>query len=136
VPDPHLNVSLVAADRMVWSGEARMVTARTTDGDLGVLAGHAPLLGVLGNGEVLIRLDHGENIKAAVLGGFLSVADDVVSILAETAQLAEEIDVDQVQRRLAALRAQAAGALGDDRGDVLAQCEREEALLRVAGVAL
>ena len=87
-----LYVELVAADREVWSGEASMVIARTLDGDLGILAGHAPLLGVLANGPVQIRSTDGEAVIAAVLGGFLSVSDDRVSILAEVAELAEEID--------------------------------------------
>ncbi len=87
-----LHVELVAADRTVWSGEASMVIARTLEGDLGILAGHAPLLGVLANGPVQIRSTDGDSVVAAVLGGFLSVADDRVSILAEVAELAEEID--------------------------------------------
>jgi F-type H+-transporting ATPase subunit epsilon len=88
----ELHVELVAADRMVWSGAASMVIARTLDGDLGILVGHAPLLGVLANGPVQIRSTDEDAVVAVVLGGFLSVSDDRVSILAEVAELAEEID--------------------------------------------
>jgi F-type H+-transporting ATPase subunit epsilon len=58
------------------------------DGDIGVLPGHTPLLGVLVNGAVGIRQEHGEVVEAAVHGGFLSIADDEVMILAESAELA------------------------------------------------
>ena len=95
-----LHVELVAADRTVWSGEASMVIARTLEGDLGILAGHAPLLGVLANGPVQIRATDGDSVVAAVHGGFLSVADDRVSILAEVAELAEEIDEAAARREL------------------------------------
>ena len=61
-----LKVELVAADRTVWSGEATMVIARTTEGELGVLPGHAPLLGELaGGGVVTIRTDSGDDVVVA-----------------------------------------------------------------------
>ena len=87
-----LQVALVAADREVWTGEAQMVIAKTVEGDVGVLPGHAPLLGVLVSGPVQIRPAGGQPVLAAIDGGFLSVSDDVVSILAERADLPEEID--------------------------------------------
>lgn len=95
-----LTVELVAADRTVWSGEATMVIARTTDGDIGILPGHAPVLGVLKGGAVQIRQESGETVVAAVHGGFLSVADNQVGILAELVELADEIDVDAARRDL------------------------------------
>lgn len=87
-----LQIELVAADRVVWSGEASEVIVRTIDGDLGVLTGHAPLLSVLVPGVVQIRQESGDAVKAAVGDGFISVAGDRVSILAEDAFLATEID--------------------------------------------
>ena len=78
-----LQVELVAVERKIWSGEARMVIARTTEGELGVLPGHAPLLGQLAEGGVVtIRTDSGEDVVVAAHGGFLSVTDRGVSILA------------------------------------------------------
>ena len=77
-----LQVELVAADRKVWEGEADMVVARTVDGELGVLPGHTPLLGVLVEGEVRIKAGDGEP-KALVDSGFLSVDRDKVIIVAE-----------------------------------------------------
>ena len=77
-----LQVELVAADRKVWEGEAEMVQARTIDGELGILPGHTPLLGVLVEGEVRIKTG-GSTAVASVDGGFLSVDRDKVIIVAE-----------------------------------------------------
>ncbi len=96
----ELNVQLVAADRAIWSGTARMVIARTVDGDLGVLPGHALLLAELADGVVTIRTTDGESVVAAVHGGFISVDVDGVSLLAESAELAEEIDVERARQAL------------------------------------
>ena len=79
-----LQVELVAADRRVWSGEASMVMARTTDGELGILTGHAPLLGVLVQGEVRVDPVEGSSMSAQVDGGFLSVEHDRVVVVAES----------------------------------------------------
>lgn len=70
----ELHVALVAADREVWSGEATLVVARTTSGDIGVMPGHQPLLGVLESGPVTIRTSDGGTVVAAVHGGFISFA--------------------------------------------------------------
>src|SRR5690349_17057725 len=95
--DP-IQIELVAADRVVWSGQAREVIARTVEGDLGVLAGHAPLLSLLVPGVVEIYpFDGGDTVRAAVDEGFLSVADNHVSILSEDAFLASEIDAAAVK---------------------------------------
>jgi F-type H+-transporting ATPase subunit epsilon len=86
-----LHVELVAVEREVWSGEASMVVARTTEGEIGVLPGHAPLLGELAEGhEVRIHQEGGSELAVTVGGGFLSVTDEGVTILAETATLPGE----------------------------------------------
>ena len=78
----QLKVELVAADRKVWEGEASQVSARSIEGELGIMPGHTPLLGVLVEGEIRI---HGEGVvrTAMVDGGYLSVDHDRVTILAE-----------------------------------------------------
>ena len=83
-----LQVELVAVERTIWSGEARLVIARTTEGELGILPGHAPLLGQLAEGGVVtIRGAEGqEDLVVAAHGGFVSVTERGVSILAETLQ--------------------------------------------------
>jgi len=98
--DDLLQVELVSADSRVWSGEASFVLARTTDGEIGVLPHHAPLLSVLVESVVLIRGDGCEAQVAAVDGGFISVANNRVSILAEHAQLSEDIDANQARQDL------------------------------------
>ncbi|MFF5179306.1 F0F1 ATP synthase subunit epsilon [Micromonospora sp. NPDC000316] len=82
----QLHVELVAVEEKVWSGDAEMLVARTTEGELGVLPGHAPLLGQLAEpGQVRIKLAGGEQISYDVAGGFLSVSPDGVTVLAESA---------------------------------------------------
>jgi F-type H+-transporting ATPase subunit epsilon len=79
-----LNVALVSPTQQVWSGEASFVSARTTEGDLGVLPGHTPLFGVLVDGAVSIKGTDGTTQEFTVSGGFLSVSNDRVSILTES----------------------------------------------------
>jgi F-type H+-transporting ATPase subunit epsilon len=136
----ELHVELVAADRKVWSGDASLIIARTTEGDLGVLPGHAPMLGVLVNGAVQVHSTEGGAVVAAVHGGFLSVADDQVSILAEVAELSEEIDVDRARQALD--RASSSGERsergGDDDAEAAARTQaaaRAETRLRAAELA-
>lgn len=78
----HLTVDLVAADREVWSGEASMVTARTTDGEIGIMPGHTPLLGALVSGTVGIHTASGKQ-EVTIDTGFLSVDSDRVTVVAE-----------------------------------------------------
>lgn len=81
-----LHVELVAVEERVWSGEAEMLVARTTEGELGILPGHAPLLGQLAEpGQVRIKLPGGEQQAYDVAGGFLSVTSEGVTVLAESA---------------------------------------------------
>ena len=117
--DP-LQVNLVAADRVVWSGEATMVIARTAEGDLGALPGHAPVLSVLLPSVVEISTTEGETIRAAVEDGFLSIADDRVSILSEDAWLADEIDAEEARAEVERLQGE---------GDSL-ELQRAEAKVR------
>jgi F-type H+-transporting ATPase subunit epsilon len=85
-----LQVDLVAVEEKVWSGEAEMLIARTTDGELGVLPGHAPLLGQLANpAEVRVKLAGGKELAYEVSGGFLSVTTQGVTVLAESAVAVE-----------------------------------------------
>ncbi|MGZ0152243.1 F0F1 ATP synthase subunit epsilon [Kribbella sp. WER1] len=96
----HLEVALVAAERTVWQGQAKMVIARTTDGDVGILPGHAPLLGLLQGGTVQVRTVEDEYFVAAAPDGFISVANDRVSILAENAEMGHDIDLEEARRDL------------------------------------
>lgn len=82
----QLHVELVAADRKVWEGDAKQVVARTVDGELGVLPGHTPLLGILVGGEVRIASMSGQIHTATIDSGFLSVDHDRVTIVAEAVE--------------------------------------------------
>lgn len=86
-----LKVELVAADRKVWEGEAAQVGARSTDGEIGILPGHQPLLAVLVEGDVRIHREGGVS-TARIDSGFLSVNHDVVTIVAE------QVDATQMSR--------------------------------------
>lgn len=122
-----LNVSLVAVDRSVWSGEATGVIARTTEGDIGILPGHEPFLGLLTDGLLRIDVVGTEPMFVAVHEGFFSVDTDEVKILAETAELASEIDLARAER--AKERAIAAGA---DDPDEIAAIRRAETRIDAA----
>jgi F-type H+-transporting ATPase subunit epsilon len=121
VSDDVLHVELVAADRLVWSGEATMVVARTTEGDVGVLPNHAPMLALLVNGVVDVRTTEGESWVAAVDEGFLSVARNRISILSEHAEMSHEIDLEKARADLERARSS---------GEFHAEGEAEEAVRR------
>jgi len=115
-----------------------MVIAKTLDGDLGVLTGHSPVLGILAEGSLVRIIDTGageeaapgEDVLAAVSSGFLAVADDRVSILSRQAQLASTVDSGAVQAELdAALEGAAPVAPEEEPTEV----KYARALLRAAG---
>jgi F-type H+-transporting ATPase subunit epsilon len=120
-----LTVELVAADRTVWSGEATMVVARTTEGDVGILRGHAPILSLLTDAVVEINPEEGPVVVATVDGGFLSVANDRVSILSEHALLANEINIEAARTELETAR----GLIGSD-DEAERRIRRAEARIR------
>lgn len=95
----QMPVELVAVERRVWSGEATFVFARTLEGEIGVLPHHIPLMAQLVD-DATVRIDSvdGEQFVFAVDGGFLSVSENGVTILAEEAELAADIDIEQAQR--------------------------------------
>jgi F-type H+-transporting ATPase subunit epsilon len=122
-----MQLELVSVERPIWSGEATAVYARTSEGEIGVLPGHAPLLGALAPGWVVRILQaDGVEQRVAVHGGFLSVREDGVSVLAELAESADEIDVARARSAL-----ERAGNGTDEESE--AARERALARLRAAG---
>ena len=95
-------VFLVTPEREVWSGQATIVIARGSEGELGVMNGHAPMLIQLGIGPLFIQPTAGERVAAAVDGGFLHVMtsgeETRVDVLAEHAELRDEIDLEQARQ--------------------------------------
>jgi F-type H+-transporting ATPase subunit epsilon len=127
VSDSTLRVELVAADRLVWSGEANMVIARTTEGDLGILPNHAPALSLLVDGVVDVQTTDGETWVAAVDAGFLSVANNRVSVLSEHAEMSHEIDLEKARHDL-----ERAKESGENDDEAMATVRRLEARVRAA----
>ncbi len=127
-----LQVELVSPERILFTGEADMVIARTAGGDIAFLTGHAPFLGALGIGEVRIQLTEGGEERAAVHGGFVEVFDNRVIILSDVAELPDQIDV--ARAREAEERAQRAGGDVDD-ADREAALRRARVRLQVARAA-
>lgn len=126
-----LNVAVVSAERALWSGQARSLVAKTPEGDIGILANHEPVLALLVDSSVLkVEELDGSTLMVAVHGGFFSVAGNEVNVIAEAAELAENIDVERAQAALARLQAQA-GADDEDQ----AALKRAETRIQLAGIA-
>ncbi len=123
----EMQVRLVSVERPIWSGMANAVYARTTEGEIGILPGHSPLLGALAPGW-LVRIQQTDGVeqRVAVHGGFLSVRPDGVSVLAEMAESADEIDVARAREAL-----QQAGDSQDE--ESVAARNRALSRLRAAG---
>lgn len=86
----QLHVQVVAVEERIWTGDAEMLVARTTEGEIGILPGHAPLLGLLKEpSQVRVKLAGGDQLTYDVTGGFLSVDADGVTVLAESASPAQ-----------------------------------------------
>ncbi len=100
----ELTVNVVSAERSLWSGPARMVVAKTPEGEIGILAGHEPVLALLVESPLRIEEPSGAVVLVAVHGGFFSVDRDVVHVIAEVAELAEDIDVSRAQAALSRAR--------------------------------
>jgi F-type H+-transporting ATPase subunit epsilon len=124
----EMTVELVAVERRIWSGSANFLLARTTQGEIGVLPGHEPTLAQLENSGV-VRVDgvDGTSTTLAVHGGFLAITPDNVTVLAEYAELANEIDVGRARSALD--RADTSEAEG------AAAAARANVRLRAAGAA-
>jgi F-type H+-transporting ATPase subunit epsilon len=138
-----LQVSLVVPEGEVWAGPAEMVIAKTLDGDIGVLTGHSPVIGILAEGSVVRIVREGgadgdagseaggSTVVAGVNGGFFSVADNRVSVLAREAELGGDVDVSATRAALEeALQSAEASAAGEEEP---AGVRYYRALLRAAG---
>jgi F-type H+-transporting ATPase subunit epsilon len=125
-----MQVEVVSADQVVWSGEASNIIAKTVDGDIGILAGHAPVLAVLVPSGVEIITSEGAREIVAVEGGFLSVARDRVSILSEYARMGQEITLADAEKSLAEATSAIDG--GDDSDETRQRFQRATAQVKAA----
>ena len=125
-----LNVAVVSAERALWTGQAKALVAKTPEGDIGILPGHEPVLALLVESAPLrIEEPDGSKVLVAIHGGFFSVAGNEVNVIAEVAELAEDIDVERAKAALA--RAQAAA----DSPEEESALRRAEVRIQVAEVA-
>lgn len=121
-----LQVELVSPERVLFSGAADMVVARTPEGEIAFLPGHAPFLGSLGIAKLrILRTDQPDEV-AAVHGGFVEVRDDRVTVLSDVAELASQIDVERARRAK-----DRADEVLREREDAAAQAALARALLRI-----
>jgi F-type H+-transporting ATPase subunit epsilon len=126
------HVELVTPERNLFSGEAEMVTCRTAGGDIAFLADHMPYLGVLEPGPVRIIAEGGTpETRFAAHGGFVEVHDNRVTILADVAEPAADIDLARAQRA----KDEAERAAGSGGAEAEAALARANARLEAAGAA-
>jgi F-type H+-transporting ATPase subunit epsilon len=126
-----LQVELVSPERILYSGEAEMVIARTTDGEIAFMTGHAPFIGSLGVGAVTIRTTEGDDLRAAVHQGFVEVTGDKVTVLSDIAELVADIDAGRAQRALERAEQERGRARDDEEAESEAEAALRRARLRV-----
>ena len=133
---PGIKLDIVTAERMVYSDDVDMVMAPGAEGELGILPHHTPLMTTLLPGELRIKKG-AEETALAISGGFLEVRPDRVVILADSAERAEDIDVDRAEaaRKRARERLSQQRELGIDGTRAEASLRRSLARLRVAEMA-
>jgi F-type H+-transporting ATPase subunit epsilon len=127
-----LQVEVVSPENVLFSGECTQVLARTVDGEIGFLTGHAPFVGALGIGVVRLTTVEGAECWIAVHGGFVEVSNDLVTLLSDVAEIGDTIDV--VRAREAVSRANDALAEHNDSQEALDALRRAETRLRAARV--
>lgn len=128
-----VQVEVVSPQRILYSGEVNMVSIPATDGYMGIMGKHAPLLSTLDIGEVILHEDGGEQTSIAISGGVVEVRPDKVIILADVGENAEDIDEDRAQAALA--RAQESLANNpppEERAPLLESIRRSNLRLKVA----
>ena len=123
----ELTVNVVSAERALWSGPAKSVVAKTPEGEIGIMPGHEPVLALLVESPLRIEEPDGTKMMVAVHGGFFAVDSNQVNVIAEVAELAQDIDVERAKAALAA--AKSAGE------EDLSAIRRAETRITVAGTA-
>lgn len=127
-------LDIVTPEKTVLSEEAQSVQLPAANGSLGILAGHAPLLAELGVGECVVKLPSGAEETFALAGGFVEVSRERVTVLADTAELATDIDVTRAEASLARARELLASVDGGatNRAEATEAVRRAQARIRIA----
>lgn len=102
------NVDVVSPEATVWSGEATFLVARTTEGEIGIMADHEPVMAALATGAVKIESDS-EKVTIGVHGGFLQILNNQVTLLTDRAELSTG-DADDARKLAEGLRELEEGA--------------------------
>jgi F-type H+-transporting ATPase subunit epsilon len=123
-------IEIVTPERKVYESEANLIIARGGDGDLGIMAGHTPVVTTLKVSTLRVKTDNGED-TIAVSGGFLEVQPDKVSVLAEAAELPAEIDVDRASRAKERAEARLKGTNADGLDSARAEASLQRAINRL-----
>lgn len=127
--DKTFNLQIISPTRVFFDEAVDMVEMRTTEGEIGVLAGHIPLTAILEPGELTIH-QSGKNRIAAMLDGFVEIRKDKVTILAEACEWPEEIDVHRAEE--AKIRAERRMKSGEKEVDMVrAEMALKKALTRI-----
>lgn len=127
-----MNFQLITPEKIAYEAEVDSVTLPTADGEITILPGHIPLVSQLGNGELMIK-SVGKEHSFAVAGGFVSVAEGAIRVLAESADHADEIDLqrsEEARERAEKLRDQAQGEM--EIAEASVALERALAQIKVA----
>lgn len=108
----YFKVKVISPDRVFFEGEADLLELKTSEGDIGILAGHIPLTAVIAPGIMRITKD-GEVKEASLLEGFVEILQDRVTVLAEACEWPEEIDVNRANEAKIRAERRLAGGEGD-----------------------
>ncbi len=125
-----LHLEIVTPERLAYSDTVDSVVLPGSEGELGVLPNHAPLVSMLGVGELRIRKGGAEE-SFAIVGGFLQVRPDKVVVMAETADLASEIDLDKAQEARREAERALEGGFSEGADLSMARAQLQQALLRI-----
>lgn len=125
-----LRVELVSPERIVYEGDADLVIARTSDGEIGFQPGHVPFVGNLVSSVVRIALSDGGVQRIAVHSGFVEVSDDHVALLSDVAELSQDIDIDRAKKALEA--AQNSINSNSEDAEAVAALQRAETRIKAA----
>lgn len=124
------NISIISPQKKVFSGEAEFMLVRTKDGNLGILANHAPLVTELALGEMTLKISEKTEEKFYISGGFLEVSDNKVKILADEAMKADEIDIENARKEKEVIEAKLK-KLSEDKEIAMTQKALQEALTKI-----
>lgn len=126
-------LDIVTPERTIFAEDAQSVQLPAANGSLGILAGHAPLLAELGVGECVVKLPTGAEELLSIAGGFVEVSRERVTVLADTAEFAAEIDTNRAEASLTRARELLASVDGGAaRAEAAEAARRAQARLRIA----